>query len=217
MIAEWLKKAHEFVHFDGDSWMNGFDPVEEADFQPTPGNLARMQHKPEPLATLFRDFLPNFAMMLGGQAFDEAALERFYVAMAESIKEQRAKFPGRHFTITHAVFTKKIRDCLRRELGDELEIVILTMSPEILRHRVIDNLEAQAAGQGMTSEALVKQLVPDGSKTFDQVVEEITQATKKQPEPVESDEGNIYTVPVVDGIVNMQAKVAEYLGLAFEA
>jgi len=217
MIAEWLKSRHAFVHFDGDSWMNGFDPVEEADFQPTQQNFARMQNKPEPLATLFNNFVPSFQMMLSGQAFNEAALDEFYTAMAESINKTRAKYPGRDVIVTHAVFTKKVRDCLRRELGEDLETIILTMSPEILRHRVIDNLEAQAASQGITCEVFVHRLVPDGSKNFDQVVEEITQATRKQPEPVESDERGVCVVSVVDGILNMQAKVAGYLSITFEA
>ena len=74
-------------------------------------------------------------MKNGFKDFDKVA-EPMYKAMADDIKKQKKRLGG-DFAIAHAVATRASRDFLRQELGSEVVFIVLSLTLECQKKRIM--------------------------------------------------------------------------------
>jgi len=74
--------------------------------------------------------------MLAGKEHEKEAFIKYFRAMAIDVKNEKKRIGG-NFAIAYVVFSRELRDLIREILGPEVVFVLLRMSPEDLRKRVL--------------------------------------------------------------------------------
>jgi len=67
-----------------------------------------------------------FLDMLGGKEYDEGVIERGFRMMCANIRSERARLGG-DWAVCSILLTRKIREVVRDELGEELHVICLDM------------------------------------------------------------------------------------------
>lgn len=75
-----------------------------------------------------------FGTILRGGEPDEAAAEKAYSMMCETIATERERLGG-DWVIAQAVPTRRLRDCIRKALGPDLMFVTLSVSRDLQLNR----------------------------------------------------------------------------------
>jgi len=193
-LAEGLKKHYGFVHFDGESWMCGLDPVAQSAVTPTAEMLAEVA--PE-RAALARDMVDNCynKISAGGEPVRES-YENFYGAMLKDVRSCRAEFDRQDIVISHAPYLKTMRDYCRTQLGDELTVLVINVPVSLLQERVKKRLEAFATAQGKSVEEFIMQGHIPGKDTFEERMAAMMENIKGLSESVTEDEPNTFEIKV---------------------
>lgn len=159
-LGERLKASRpdDWIHFDGDTWMAGGDPVQESGHvvvglsgDPKDGQTLQQQqqqHKYTPLATL-KDALSQaqtdgYGRLFKNQPPDYAAFERFYGLMcddvAKVVNEQEDDHANKSIVLTHSVYCAQTRSFIKQRLEDstgvdEVQVIVIHCSREKLVDR----------------------------------------------------------------------------------
>eukprot|EP00930_Biecheleria_cincta_P069439 TRINITY_DN57184_c0_g1_i1.p1 TRINITY_DN57184_c0_g1~~TRINITY_DN57184_c0_g1_i1.p1 ORF type:complete len:238 (+),score=43.11 TRINITY_DN57184_c0_g1_i1:121-834(+) len=193
-LAEGLKKHYGFVHFDGESWMCGLDPVAQSAVTPTQEMLANVP--PERVA-LAKDMNENcYAKISAGQEPVHESYERFYAAMLKDVRACRAESEERNMVISHAPYLKIMRNYCRAQLGEDLTVLVINAPVTLLQARVKKRLEAFAAAQGKSLEEFVMQGNIPGKDTFDERMAAMMENVRGLSEGVTGDEPNTFEIEV---------------------
>jgi len=70
-----------------------------------------------------------FENVMGGKDYDEDLLEEGYRAMCQDILQERARLGG-DWAVAGVLFSRRLRQFVRQQLGPELQVVVLDMSLE---------------------------------------------------------------------------------------
>eukprot|EP00927_Polykrikos_kofoidii_P062450 TRINITY_DN57262_c0_g1_i1.p1 TRINITY_DN57262_c0_g1~~TRINITY_DN57262_c0_g1_i1.p1 ORF type:complete len:238 (+),score=38.43 TRINITY_DN57262_c0_g1_i1:98-811(+) len=193
-LAEGLKKHHDFVHFDGESWMCGLDPIAQSAVTPTAEMLATVS--PE-RAALAKDLSVNcYNKISAGEEPVSSSYENFYSAMLADVRSSRAEFDGRDMVVSHAPYLRVMRDFCRAELGEELTVLVLNATVELLQDRVKKRLETFAVAQGKSLEEFIMQGDIPGKDTFEDRMEAMMGNIRGLSEAVAEDEPNTFEIVV---------------------
>lgn len=192
-LAEGLKHKHDFIHFDGESWMCGMDPIEEAGVTPTAEVMAKVD--PD-RAALSKAMQSCCAKITAGEEPEASAYENFYSAMLADVKASRAKLQGKDIVISHAPYLRVMRDFCRTQLDGDVIFLVINASVEVLRERVKKRLETFATAQGKTLEEFIMGAASPGKNTFEERMEAMMGNVKGLSEAVESDEPNTFELLV---------------------
>uniref|UniRef100_A0A0G4F9K7 Gluconokinase n=1 Tax=Chromera velia CCMP2878 TaxID=1169474 RepID=A0A0G4F9K7_9ALVE len=194
-VGEALKSKHGFCHFDGDAWMYGLDPVKQAALIPTAEEMANC---PESITRLRERFCTDYYLKLSaGEDPDFTAAQELYDAMAPEVLQVRASAPESRIVLSHAVLHRRFRDFLREKLGENLVIVDLCVSPEVLRARKLKRLEEQASEKGQSvEEFLMSYENPSLPPTFEERRDMLVDPGKAHQEERGEDEERMCVVRV---------------------
>merc|ERR1712062_292364 len=134
-----LGKNAGYVYYEADSFMNHMNPyVSTNSDEPS---LAMMSQKflkgiPQDRIDCVAAGLGPFMDFIEGREYDLAAVCGFYGAMSKDIANEQKRIGG-DFVIAQAVPTRKIRDFIRNQMGENLIFVVLHMSKEDQMERIV--------------------------------------------------------------------------------
>jgi len=77
-----------------------------------------------------------FGNIIAGKEYDKEGAKKYYEAMATDIKNEKKRIGG-NFSIAHVLMTREMRDNVRAILGPDVIFILLRMSPEDRRKRVL--------------------------------------------------------------------------------
>jgi len=176
--AQLLSREHGYVFYEGDCFFGGRNPyipsgVPEATLAQLKqaklvGEGAKQRQE------MVRKVNQEFIKMLAGEEHDQEVMVEGYRAMCADIKRERARMGG-DWAVCCVLLTREIRDIVREELGQEVEIVCLEMEVE----QQVARITARHAG--------------------DQNTIDMMKAIYDLCEPVGRDEPNASEVVVVPG------------------
>jgi len=193
-LAEGLKKHHGFIHFDGESWMCGMDPVAQSAVTPSAEVMANV---PPERAALGKDLNSRcYSKISAGEEPVRESYERFYSAMLEDVRARRAESPGQDMVVSHAPYLRAMRDFCRAELGGDLTVLVINADVAVLRERVKVRLETFATAQNKSLEEFVMQAQIPGKDTFEDRMEAMMSNVKGLSEAVLPDEPNTFELRV---------------------
>ncbi len=217
-LGEGLRQCYGFVHVDGDRWTAGLNPVSDG-LAPSQEELqteAAERHRRQraPLVQAFWAAMRRF-----GAKFDPQwpEWEPFYAALAEEIRRQRAlpEHQGRDIVVTHACYSRVVRDALRAELPGVV-FLVLDVQALLLQQRKLERFEQEAQRSGMTLKQYVMQHphLKVAGATFKERVARITDASMACDPPT-PDEVDTHPVIVTAGMLphEVVAAAAMCLGL----
>jgi len=215
-LAEGLKKHYGFVHFDGESWMFGMDPVAQSNVTPTAEILSKV---PPERAALARDMTENcYNKISAGEEPMREAYERFYRAMLEDVRARRAEMSGQDVVVSHAPYLRVMRDFCRTELGEDVTFLVINVPVVVLQERVKMRLTAFATAQGKSLEEFVMQGHIPGKDTFEERMESMMGNVKGLSEAVMPDEPNTFQLEVTPDSTpdTVLASACTCLGISIE-
>lgn len=193
-LAEGLKKHHGFVHFDGESWMCGLDPIAESAVTPTAEMLTQVSPERSALA---KDMAANcYNKISAGEEPAHSAYENFYGAMLTDVRACRAEIDGRDMVISHAPYLRIMRDYCRAELGEELTVLVINAPVALLQDRVKKRLETFAAAQGKSLEEFIMHGNIPGKDTFEERMQAMMANIRGLSEAVTQEEPNTFELMV---------------------
>eukprot|EP00164_Ancoracysta_twista_P000862 GFYU01001134.1.p1 GENE.GFYU01001134.1~~GFYU01001134.1.p1 ORF type:complete len:247 (-),score=37.26 GFYU01001134.1:70-810(-) len=208
-VAELLRESHGFVHFDGDAWQNGFDPIKDANFSMTPEYAKRAAEKSPEMTKLGTDMVIAFMHLRAGKDFDQSAFDKFYSTMCSDVKKEWDS-SNQSMVVTHCAYTRSTRDTIRKSLEKEgVKIVLLDASAETLADRLISRYVKAAAEKGQTQEEWLQETFK-GSETMETLREKTLLQTASKPESVGTEES---CTVVVDTGGNSDAVVNRVLSI----
>lgn len=132
-LAELLRGKYGLVHFDGDCWIVGRDPVAEAGAIIPPEDFQAMPEKVPEIAKLKEAWNAEGRNIFAGGTPDIGPIERFYTPLVASVKEVHAANPGKGIVMSHAAFLREERDVLRKLFGDDFACLVLCSSSEVMQ------------------------------------------------------------------------------------
>jgi len=77
-----------------------------------------------------------FGNIIAGKEYDKEGAKKYYEAMATDIRNEKKRIGG-NFSIAHVLLTREMRDNVRRILGPDVIFILLRMSAEDRRKRVL--------------------------------------------------------------------------------
>ena len=117
----------------------------------------------------------EFYLKLTKQELDEAPGERFYKYMSNCISYERKRIGG-DWVVAQAVPTRKLRDGIRKILGDDKVVFfLLSLKREVTLERLTKRHGEGEAAQGMTDfcmkvESFYELKASDEDDTFDIII-----------------------------------------------
>merc|ERR1711973_628606 len=75
--------------------------------------------------------------LFAGMEYDKELVKQYYTEMCKDISTQRERIGG-DWAIAHVVFSREIRDMMRKMLGPDLIFIVLTMSKEDKNKRLMN-------------------------------------------------------------------------------
>eukprot|EP00462_Mataza_sp_D1_P000128 CAMPEP_0175090302 /NCGR_PEP_ID=MMETSP0086_2-20121207/1264_1 /TAXON_ID=136419 /ORGANISM="Unknown Unknown, Strain D1" /LENGTH=227 /DNA_ID=CAMNT_0016362903 /DNA_START=20 /DNA_END=703 /DNA_ORIENTATION=- len=157
-LAEELRTAHDFTHFDGDLWAAGADPIvgnykDKLEEQKRPEVSAEHKGHCDQLNAFLVKFRAN------ENTEDEPdSWQPFYRAMSQDVLSVRSQLaagsPG--VVVTHAVYRQSMRDYIQKLLGEDS--LVLALQPPL------DVATKRAANRCVIQYSMMK-------KSFDEWIE----------------------------------------------
>lgn len=146
--AQILARDHGYVYYEADAFGGMLNPFNPLDSDNPSMSTAKQKTLKGPgakeRAELVRKVQDVWGPLMAGLEYDKELLLEYYVALCEDINKQKERIGG-DWAVAHVVLSKEVRDTLRRILGPDLVIIILTMSKEAknarLKHRHDGNLQ----------------------------------------------------------------------------
>jgi len=128
-----------YVYYEADSFMNHMNPYVSTNVDEP--SLAMMSQKflkgiPQERIDCVATGLNPFMDFIEGREYDLEKVCGFYSAMSKDIANEQKRIGG-DFVIAQAVPTRKIRDFIRNQMGENLIFVVLHMTKEDQMERII--------------------------------------------------------------------------------
>jgi len=192
--AQILARSHGYVYYEADCFANMKNPY--MDLNVANPSLAQLTQKSlkgpgmEERREVVQSSQNIWADLMAGKEYDKELLNKYYQLMAGDISSEKKRIGG-NWAIAHVLLTREIRENMRRWLGGDLVIVILTMSSEDRRERILQRHEGStdAADLMDTFEKIMEpigegeentiQVNVTASMTREDVVERISQCIEK--------------------------------------
>merc|ERR1719300_1793006 len=134
--AQILARDHGYVYYEADAFGGMLNPFNPLDSDNPSMSTAKQKTLKGPgakeRAELVRKVQDVWGPLMAGLEYDKELLLEYYVALCEDINKQKERIGG-DWAVAHVVLSKEVRDTLRRILGPDLVIIILTMSKEAKR------------------------------------------------------------------------------------
>jgi len=152
--AQLLSREHGYVYYEGDCFFRLRNPYIPPNVE-NPSLAATKQRRLVGEGTKERWAIVNagtevWRSKLAKKEFKEADLEAAYREFCKDVARERAKIGG-DWAIAALLDSRRIRDFVRSELGPDLEIVVLQMTPE----EQVARIRARHEGTGTNSEDAV--------------------------------------------------------------
>jgi len=153
--AQLLSREHGYVYYEADCFFQLRNPYIPADVE-NPSLAAAKQRKlvgegvKERRALSDKNSEVFRAKLAGKKDFKMADQEAAYGELCKDIARERARIGG-DWAIAALLDSRRIRDFVRSELGPDLEIVVLQMTPE----EQVARIRARHEGTGTNSEDAV--------------------------------------------------------------
>ena len=134
-----LARKANYVYYEADAFMNHANPYVSTDVDdPTIAMLSQnfLKGLPQERIDAVADGLDELIKMTEGAEYDMDKAWSFYKAISDDITKERKRIGG-NFAIAQIVPKRAIRDRIRAHLGPELVFVVLDMSKEDQRDRIL--------------------------------------------------------------------------------
>merc|ERR1712192_179903 len=130
---------HGYVYYEGDCFFGLKNPYIPPDVE----NPSLAQVKQKKLVgegeaerkKMVENVMNGYIAMIKGESWDKETLEEGQREMFKDIARERARLGG-DWAIAGVLFTSKMREIARSELGSDLEIVMLEMTAEEQEERI---------------------------------------------------------------------------------
>jgi len=138
--AQLLARNHGYVYYEADcfnSFKNPYIPLDVAN-----PSFAQMYQKVlkgpgmEERQSVVKKCQNVWRDLMAGNDYDKELMMEFYRHMAGDIVSEKRRIGG-NFAIAHCLFTAEVRAAVRKCLGADLVIILLTMSSADRRERVL--------------------------------------------------------------------------------
>ena len=189
-VSESLKNEYNFIHFDGDQFPYGNNPIKQS------GQVITGQHKENMtnnMKQIYNELMVKkgyFALFEGNKP-DISVWKPFYTLFSNEIIKQRKIYPNKNMVISHAVYLREVRDLLRELLGNNLIFIILNTSTDLLLKRKLIYIEETAQRIGKTGKEYLKSL----GSSFEKATKTITMAYNGF-ETIQYNEMNTYQIDI---------------------
>jgi len=150
----YLSRTADYVYYEADAFLWNANPyvppdVDEAD-------LATMRFKPlkgvpQDRIDAVNKSTKDFVKLIKVEEYDIEGVKGFYTAMCKDIMSERKRIGG-NWVVVQAVPTRILRDHVKKELGPNLNFVVLNMSKEEQLKRV----KARHGEEGAINDMLIK-------------------------------------------------------------
>ena len=134
-----LSRNHGFVFYEGDCFWNLKNPYIPPDVPEA--SLATLKQRKlvgegaEERKEMAIKVSKEFMNLFDGKEYNEGPIEEAYRMMCSNIRSERARMGG-DWAVCCTLLTRKIRDVVREELGEELHVICLNMELEDQMDRV---------------------------------------------------------------------------------
>jgi len=137
-IGLYLSKMAEFVYYEADCFERHVNPYIPPNVDEP--SLATIKQKPlkgvsKERIDIVNKWLNEF-IKEDGKEQDDEIFKKYYSALCENIKAEKKRIGG-NWAVAGVVFTKAIRDLIKRELGQDLIFVLLNMSIDEQKKRIM--------------------------------------------------------------------------------
>ena len=138
--AQLLARSQGYVYYEADCFASMKNPYVPLNVDNP--SLAQMTQKVlkgpgmEERKTVTQSCQSIWADLMAGKDYDKEMFRKYYQVLAGDIKEEKKRIGG-DWAIAHVLLTRELRDNMREWLGKDLVIVILTMSSEDRRERIL--------------------------------------------------------------------------------
>jgi len=139
--AQLLAKNHGYVYYEADCFGSLKNPYVPLDAENP--SMAQLHQKPlrgqgaEERKAVLKKVQAHWGSMMQGKDYCKEALREYYSLMAEDIAKEKKRIGG-DFAIAHVLLTVDFRALMRKLLGPDLIIIVLTMSSEDRWQRLIE-------------------------------------------------------------------------------
>ena len=164
-LAEELRARHGFIHFDGDLWTSGANPVAgdyetELGLQQAPTMEAAHKQRFENLCT----FLLKLRSAQDPSSIDEPCLwQPFFAAFCQAVQDCRlnlaADSPG--LVVSQSVHLESMREFIKQSLGENTCVLALQLPLEIAVERAAVRCTEQYTQVGKSLEEWKAMLSPN--------------------------------------------------------
>ena len=170
--AQLLARSQGYVYYEADCFGALKNPYVPLDVDNP--SLAQVTQKPlkgsgmEERKKVTQDCHTIWRDLMAGKDYDKELFRKYYQALTGDIKKEKKRIGG-DWAIAHVLLTRELRDNMREWLGQDLIIVILTMSSEDRRERVLLRHEGSTEAADMMDafEKLMEPLGEDEPNTIE--------------------------------------------------
>ena len=194
--AQFLARLHGYVYYEADCFASLKNPyVNLTTGNPSMAQLTqRSLNGPgmEERRDVAKSVQNIWADLMAGKDYDKELFHKYYQMMAMDISKEKKRIGG-NWAVAHVLLSREIRDKMRRWLGEDLVIVIMTMSSADRRERILQRHagSTQAADMMDAFEKIMEPLGEDEPNTVEVKVgasmtrEEVVELISKEIEILE--------------------------------
>jgi len=139
--AQILARDHGYVYYEADAFNLLRNPFNSLDYEnPSMGTAMQKILKGPGAAersAIVKKVQAVWGNLFAGMEYDKELVKQYYTEMCKDISTQRERIGG-DWAIAHVVFSREIRDMMRKIFGPELLFIVLTMSKEDRNKRLME-------------------------------------------------------------------------------
>ena len=164
--AQILARSQGYVYYEADCFAAMKNPYVPLNVENP--SLAQLTQKPlkgpgmEERRKVTQSCQNMWPDLMAGKDYDKELFRKYYQVLSGDIKKEKKRIGG-DWAIAHVLLTRELRDNMREWLGQDLIIVILTMSSEDRRERVLLRHEGSTEAADMM-DAFEKLMEPLGEE-----------------------------------------------------
>merc|ERR1711971_413712 len=150
--AQLLSRNHGYVFYEGDCFWGLRNPYIPPDVPEA--SLAQLDQRKlvgkgiEERQEMSNKVNKEVLNMLDNKEYDHRVIERGFRMMCANIRSERSRMGG-DWAVCSILLTRKIRDVVREELGEELHVICLNMQPDDQMARVQSRHEGDSDAVNM--------------------------------------------------------------------
>ena len=180
--AQLLARSQDYVYYEADCFASMKNPYVPLDVDnPSLAQLTQKVLKGPGMKerkAVSQTCQNIWADLMGGKDYDKEMFRKYYQVLAEDVKEEKKRIGG-DWAIAHVLLTRELRDNMREWLGPDLVIVILTMSSEDRRERILLRHEGSTEAADMM-DAFERIMEPVGENEPNTIEVKVTSAMTRE-------------------------------------